>query len=137
MSRANPTWGAPRIHGELLKLGMNIGETSVSNYLDRHRKPPSQADLLGESRGIGGLVHCSDTPLPKRRKPFRCQAITVSGLTTMSAQRQSARTPHSQAQRSRSNGVTLRLLHRTMQNSELVPERKVFQLESGSGFKQR
>src|ERR1700682_2903180 len=30
MSRANPTWGAPRIHGELLKLGMNIGETSVS-----------------------------------------------------------------------------------------------------------
>src|SRR5881397_2317068 len=42
MSRANPTWGAPRIHGELLKLGMNIGETSVSKYMDRHRKPPSQ-----------------------------------------------------------------------------------------------
>src|SRR5437773_3395367 len=42
MSRANPTWGAPRIHGELLKLGMNIGETSVSKYLVRHRKPPSQ-----------------------------------------------------------------------------------------------
>jgi transposase InsO family protein len=42
MSRANPTWGAPRIHGELLKIGMNIGETSVSKYLVRHRKPPSQ-----------------------------------------------------------------------------------------------
>jgi len=42
MSRANPTWGAPRIHGELLKLGMNIGETSVSKYLVRQRKPPSQ-----------------------------------------------------------------------------------------------
>jgi putative transposase len=42
MSRANPTWGAPRIHGELLKLGMNIGETSVSKYLDRQRRPPSQ-----------------------------------------------------------------------------------------------
>src|SRR5438046_654288 len=42
MSRANPTWGAPRIHGELLKLGMNIGETSVSKYMVRHRKPPSQ-----------------------------------------------------------------------------------------------
>ena len=42
MSRANPTWGAPRIHGELLKLGMNIGETSVSKYLVRYRKPPSQ-----------------------------------------------------------------------------------------------
>jgi transposase InsO family protein len=42
MSRANPTWGAPRVHGELLKLGMNIGETSVSKYMVRHRKPPSQ-----------------------------------------------------------------------------------------------
>src|SRR5437870_6462498 len=42
MIRANPTWGAPRIHGELLKLGMNIGETSVSKYMVRHRKPPSQ-----------------------------------------------------------------------------------------------
>src|SRR5204863_672974 len=42
MSRANPTWGAPRIHGELLKLGMNIGETSVSKHMVRHRKPPSQ-----------------------------------------------------------------------------------------------
>jgi hypothetical protein len=42
MSRANPTWGAPRIHGELLKLGIDIGETSVSKYIVRHRKPPSQ-----------------------------------------------------------------------------------------------
>ena len=42
MSRANPTWGAPRIHGELLKLGVNIGETSVSKYMVRHRRPPSQ-----------------------------------------------------------------------------------------------
>jgi len=29
MSRDNPLWGAPRIHGELLKLGIDIGETSV------------------------------------------------------------------------------------------------------------
>jgi transposase InsO family protein len=42
MSRANPLWGAPRIHGELLKLGIDIGETSVSKYLFRHRKPPTQ-----------------------------------------------------------------------------------------------
>ena len=34
--------GAPRIHGELLKLGIDIGETSVSKYLVRGRKPPSQ-----------------------------------------------------------------------------------------------
>ena len=42
MSRDNPLWGAPRIHGELLKLGIDICETSVSKYLVRHRKPPSQ-----------------------------------------------------------------------------------------------
>ena len=42
MRRENPLWGAPRIHGELLKLGIDIGETSVSKYLVRGRKPPSQ-----------------------------------------------------------------------------------------------
>jgi putative transposase len=42
MSRENPLWGAPRIHGELLKLGIDIGETSVGKYLVRTRKPPSQ-----------------------------------------------------------------------------------------------
>jgi putative transposase len=42
MSNENPGWGAPRIHGELLKLGIDIGETSVSKYLVRRRKPPSQ-----------------------------------------------------------------------------------------------
>jgi putative transposase len=42
MCRENPTWGAPRIHGELLKLGIDIGETSVSKYMVRYRNPPSQ-----------------------------------------------------------------------------------------------
>ena len=42
MSRDNPLWGAPRIHGELLKLGIDIGETSVGKYILRRRKPPSQ-----------------------------------------------------------------------------------------------
>jgi len=42
MSIANPLWGAPRIHGELLKLGINIAQTSVAKYLARRRGPPSQ-----------------------------------------------------------------------------------------------
>ena len=42
MSRENPLWGAPRIHGELLKLGIDVGETSVGKYIVRKRKPPSQ-----------------------------------------------------------------------------------------------
>jgi transposase InsO family protein len=43
MSRANPLWGAPRIHGELLKLGLTVSQATVSKYVLRHRRPPSQA----------------------------------------------------------------------------------------------
>src|SRR3989442_4136939 len=43
MSRANPLWGAPRIHGELLKLGLTVSQATVSKYLVRPRRPPSQA----------------------------------------------------------------------------------------------
>ena len=42
MSLANPLWGAPRIHGELLKLGIDIGQTSVAKYMARRRRPPTQ-----------------------------------------------------------------------------------------------
>ena len=42
MCLANPLWGAPRIHGEFLKLGIDISEATVSKYLVRHRGPPSQ-----------------------------------------------------------------------------------------------
>ena len=43
MARENPTWGAPRIHGELLKLGFEVSEATVSRYMPRRRKPPSQS----------------------------------------------------------------------------------------------
>ena len=42
MSIVNPLWGAPRIHGELLKLGIDVGQTSVAKYMARRRGPPSQ-----------------------------------------------------------------------------------------------
>jgi transposase InsO family protein len=42
MSKENPLWGAPRIHGELLKLGFEIAESTVSKYMIRRRRPPSQ-----------------------------------------------------------------------------------------------
>jgi hypothetical protein len=42
MSKENSLWGAPRIHGELLKLGFAIAESTVSKYMIRHRGPPSQ-----------------------------------------------------------------------------------------------
>ena len=42
MSMANPRWGAPHIHGEQLKLGFELSETTVAKYMIRHRKPPLQ-----------------------------------------------------------------------------------------------
>jgi transposase InsO family protein len=42
MSFANPLWGAPRIHGELLKLGLPVSQATVSKYMVRHRRSPSQ-----------------------------------------------------------------------------------------------
>jgi putative transposase len=42
MAAANPLWGAPRIHGELGKLGIAVSERTVSRLLRRRRRPPSQ-----------------------------------------------------------------------------------------------
>jgi putative transposase len=42
ISRNNPLWGAPRIHGELLKLDIKISEASVAKYMVRHPTPSSQ-----------------------------------------------------------------------------------------------
>jgi len=43
MQATNMGWGAPRIHGELLKLGIEISQATVSKYMARHQKPPSQS----------------------------------------------------------------------------------------------
>src|SRR5712691_9807095 len=42
MAAANPLWGAPRIHGELAKLGIDVAERTVSRLLPKRRTPPSQ-----------------------------------------------------------------------------------------------
>jgi hypothetical protein len=68
MSRENPLWGAPRIHGELLKLGIDIGETSVGKYMVRHRKPPSQTWRTFLENHVKTMVsvrllYCADDPV--------------------------------------------------------------------------
>jgi len=58
MSVANPLWGALRIHGELLTLGIAVGQTSVTKYMARHRRPPSQGwktFLRDHAGGIASL----------------------------------------------------------------------------------
>jgi len=61
MSRENPLWGAPRIHGELLKLGFEIAESTVSKYMIRRRGPPSQTwrtFLHNHAHAIAGVDFC-------------------------------------------------------------------------------
>jgi hypothetical protein len=42
MAPENPLWGAPRIHGELLKVGVQVSEATVAKYMARPARPPSQ-----------------------------------------------------------------------------------------------
>src|ERR1700674_2925436 len=58
MSRENPLWGAPRIHGELLMLGIEVAESTVGRYMVRCRRPPSQGwktFLCNHAAGIASL----------------------------------------------------------------------------------
>jgi putative transposase len=66
MSRDNPIWGAPRIH-ELLKFGIDIGETSVSKYLVRHRKPPSRTRRTFLDNHLNSLVSADFFTVPTIR----------------------------------------------------------------------
>ena len=46
MSLANPLWDAPRIHGELLKMGIGLCQATVAEYMARHRQPSQPATFL-------------------------------------------------------------------------------------------
>ena len=43
IAHENPLWGAPRIHGELLKLGVQVSQATVAKYMARPHTPPSQS----------------------------------------------------------------------------------------------
>jgi transposase InsO family protein len=58
MSRDNPLWGAPHIHGELLKLGIDIAQSTVAKYMPQRRGPPSpswRAFLRNHTAHIAGI----------------------------------------------------------------------------------
>ena len=56
ISIANPLWGAPRIHGELLKIGIDVSQSTVAKYLVRGRRPPSQGWLTFLRNHADGIV---------------------------------------------------------------------------------
>ena len=62
MARENPLWGAPRIHGELLRLGFDVAETTVAKYMPKRDKPPSttwRAFIMNH-----GVVACDFLTVP-------------------------------------------------------------------------
>ena len=56
MSRANALWGAPRIHGKLLKLGFEVAQSTVARYMCRHSRPPSQGWRTFLSNHVDGIA---------------------------------------------------------------------------------
>jgi transposase InsO family protein len=53
---ANPLWGAPRIHGELLKVGIDVSQATVAKYIGRRRQPPSQTWRTFLRSHVGQIV---------------------------------------------------------------------------------
>jgi hypothetical protein len=76
LSRENPLWDAPHIHGELLKLGINVGETSVGQYMVRGRTPPSQTWRTFLDNHLKTLVSVDFFVVPT----IRFQIVRVSGV---------------------------------------------------------
>ena len=67
MSRENPLWGAPRNHGELLKLGIDVSQATVTRYMVRHPKPPSQTWRTFLDNHVGSLVSIDFFVVPTAR----------------------------------------------------------------------
>lgn len=67
MTGANPLWGAPRIHGELLKLGIDVAERTVSRLLPKRRTPPSQTWRAFLDNHVRDLVSLDFFTVPTAR----------------------------------------------------------------------
>ncbi len=79
MSLDNPLWGAPRIHGELLKLGFDVGQTTVAKYMAKRRRPPSQrwkTFLRNHAEGIAAL-DLFVVPTVELRMLFALVVVTI------------------------------------------------------------
>ncbi len=68
MASANPLWGAPRIHGELTKLGIEISQRTVGRLLPPRGRPRSQswgAFLENHVLGVDGFLRRTDRDVPR------------------------------------------------------------------------
>jgi hypothetical protein len=117
MAAENPTWGAARIHGELLKLGFNLSETTVSRWLRRipktpdpgerwltflrnHRDPIAAMDFFTVPTLTFSVLYCFFVIGHDRRKILRFNVTR-----NPNAERQSPQIRDSQTHKRRSTGV--------------------------------
>jgi hypothetical protein len=84
MSIENMLWGAPRIHGELLKLGFKVAESTVSKYMMRHRGPPSQTWRTFLRNHAEAIMSKNQEPLLSRQF---CSDCIIDGYDFREGQR--------------------------------------------------
>jgi hypothetical protein len=78
MAQANVGWGAPRVHGELLKLAFLVSQATVSGYMPKRRRPPSQTWRTFLDNHMGCLASIDFFVVPtatfglSRRRQFYC-----------------------------------------------------------------
>ena len=70
MSQVNPLWGAPRIHAELLKLGIEVAQSTVAKYLGQQRKPPSQPWRTFSTNHVEQMASIDFSRFQRRRFGF-------------------------------------------------------------------
>jgi hypothetical protein len=83
MSSSNVLWGSPRLHGELLKLGIEVSQATVAKYMVKHRKPPSQTWRSFLENHVKQLVSVDFFVVPTLS--FRILYVFSSWLTSADA----------------------------------------------------
>jgi len=87
MTAANPLWGAPRIHGELLKLGFHVAERTVSRLIPKRRTPPSQTWRTFLTNHVPDLVSLDFFTVPTARLHVLLSSscsLTIAGASSTS-----------------------------------------------------
>src|SRR5262245_10933260 len=87
MSGENPIWGAPRIHSELMKLGIKISEASIAKYMVRSPKPPSQTwrtFLKNHVSQLASVDSSPSTPFGSKSSSFLLSSHTIDDASCTS-----------------------------------------------------